>query len=97
MKLYSIQICCTLRGNDWTEHVHLHCCNPLYKSEEEALAALKEEIEREYANCSDYKRFEAEYPYFDESYGYWRDGYFKCAYKFGPRTRYDIYIVAHKL
>jgi hypothetical protein len=94
MKLYSIQVYYSLKDNAYAERQHLKCCYSLYKSKEEAVEAVKKEVEENYAHSKNYRNFKAEYPHFSK-YG-WINGYFECNYIFGPFVHYSIHIVEHR-
>jgi hypothetical protein len=94
MKLYSVQVYYSLRDKAYTEREGLNCCYSLYKSKEEAVEAVKKEIEETFAHSKSYHNFKADYPHLGK-YG-WTNGYFECNYIFGPFVHYDIYIVKHK-
>jgi hypothetical protein len=93
MELYSIQVYFSLRNKAYTERDGLNCCHRLYKTWEEAVEAVKNEVEATYAHSNFYHSFKGEYPH-ETKYGR-SNGYFECSYSFGPYVHYDIFIVKH--
>lgn len=95
MEKYTVFVAYSLEGKNYTEKPNLKSTHKLFNTPEEAIEAIKNEVEQEYHN-KDYRGFEIELPEIkrDEKTGncWIYSGYFKCAYTFGPMVHYDIYI-----
>lgn len=95
MEKYTVFVVYSLEGNNYTEKPNLKSTHKLFNTPEEAIEAIKNEVEQKYHN-KDYRGFEIELPEIkrDEKTGdcWIYSGYFKCAYTFGPMVHYDIYI-----
>lgn len=97
MVKYTVFVAYTLEGESYTEKSNLKSTHKLFNTPEEAIEAIKNEIEQECHN-KDYKEFEFELklPKFirlGKDNGYLiESGYFECAYISGPIVHYDIYI-----
>lgn len=93
---YTVFVVYSLKENNYTEKPNLKSTHKLFNTPEEAIEAIKNEIEQEYHNNKDYQDFDIKLPKIerDERTGKcWIDtGYFRCAYTFGPLVYYDIYI-----
>lgn len=95
MDKYTVFVVYSLKGNNYTEKVNLKSTHKFFNTPEEAIEAIKNEIEQEYHN-KDYSDFDIKLPEVkrDERTGncWVYAGYFRCAYTFGPLVYYDIYI-----
>ena len=95
MKKYTIIVAYSLEQHNYTEKSNIKSTHKLFNTPEEAIEAIKNEVEQEYHN-KDYRGFKIELPGVkrDEKTGNcWVCAcYFKCAYTFGPMVHYDIYI-----
>lgn len=95
MDKYTVFVAYSLEGNSYTEKVNLKFTHKLFNTAEEAIEAIKNEVEHEYHN-KDYRGFKLELPEIkiSEKTGkcYVYAGYFRCAYLFGPMIQYDIYV-----
>ena len=93
-KVYSIRSY-SLEGKNYTEKPNLRSTHKLFNTPEEAIEAIKNEVEQVYHN-KNYRGFEIELPEIkrnEKTGDCWiYSGYFKCAYTFGPMVHYDIYI-----
>ena len=95
MKKYTVFVAYSLEGNNYTEKSNLKSTHKLFNTPEEAIEAIKNEVEQVYHN-KNYRGFEIELPEIkrnEKTGDCWiYSGYFKCAYTFGPMVHYDIYI-----
>lgn len=93
MPKYTVFVAYSLIGNNYTEKPCLKCVHKLYDTPEEAVKAIANEIEIRYNN-KDYYGLEVHLPSIEHHKGYTSiyPGCFKCAYRFGPMVRYDIYL-----
>ena len=90
MSKYSIFVAYTLRDKDYTERPRFNCTHKLYDTAEEAIKAIANEIEIEYNN-KNYSGLKVVLPKIED--GWITNGCFECGYIFGPRVRYDIYVL----
>lgn len=93
MEKFTIFVVYSLIGNDYTERPRFNCTHKLYDSAEEAIKAVANEIEIEYNN-KNYIGLKVTLPKIKD--GWISNGSFECAYIFGPRVHYDIYITEVK-
>lgn len=95
MTKYTVFVAYSLEGKNYTEKPNLKSTHKLFNTPEEAIEAIKNEVEQEYHN-KNYSGFEIKLPEIerDERTGNCSvyAGYFRCAYTFGPMVHYDIYI-----
>lgn len=95
MVKYTIFVAYTLEGESYTEKPNLKSTHKLFNTPEEAIEAIKNEVEQEYHN-KDYRGFKLELPKFirlGKDNGYLiESGYFECTYILGAMAHYDIYI-----
>lgn len=90
MEKYVVNITYTLVGYDYTEvNGTMPCVNKVYDTIEDAIRDLKNDIKRRYDN-EDYRGLQVNFPQINSIY-HW-SGWFKCAYIFGPKIRYDCRI-----
>lgn len=86
---YTIIFAYSIKGISYPEFPRMACTHKLYDTIEQAISAVSTEIEEQYNN-SDYYGLEIHLPKIKNGYVY--DGYFTCAYKFGPKIEYTIRI-----
>ena len=95
MDKYTVFVAYSLKGNNYTESINLRSTHKLFNTPEEAIDAIKNEIEQEWVN-KDYGRYGLELPKIkrDEKTGncWVYAGYFEYAYALGPIVHYDIHI-----
>lgn len=95
MVKYTVFVAYTLEGESYTEKLNLKSTHKLFNTPEEAIEAIKNEVEQKYHN-KDYRWFELKLPKFirlGKDNGYLiKSGYFECADIFGLVVHHDIYI-----
>lgn len=88
-KKYTIIVAYSIQELSYPEFPKMSCTHKLFDSIEQAIRAISIEIEDQYNN-SNYRGLKVYLPEVKNGYVY--DGYFTCAYKFGPKVEYTIRI-----
>lgn len=87
---YTIVVAYSINGISYPEFPRMSCMHKLFDTIEQAIRAISIEIEDQYNN-SNYSGLKVYLPEVKKN-GCVYDGYFTCAYKFGPKIEYTIRI-----